>query len=36
MAAGAAEFAFTWTAPTTEGPVTLRGAGNAVNNNHKN
>ncbi len=33
MSAGAVDFAMSWTAPSTEGTVTLYGAGNAVNGN---
>jgi MYXO-CTERM domain-containing protein len=33
MSAGSVTFNFAWTAPTAEGTYTLRGAGNAVNNN---
>ena len=33
MTSGVTKFDFEWTAPTTEGSVTLSGAGNAVNSN---
>ncbi len=33
MSSGSYTFDFTWTAPTSEGTCTLRGAGNAVNRN---